>query len=175
MIIKSEKGEIVPLFVVCLALLLVILFLEGMGTLFFLMFWVCLVGCGRYWLAFGKTFILEEEGCTVCFLWYRKEYRWDELQVKRYANYRPCIPLLKCYCKEGAEFSPKNLHRPRWLAAADYCEMFHPMSFFFIYFYPENMRSRSLMFYVVDGNEFREKMREWGVPMENEYDISWYQ
>ena len=44
---------------------------------------ICCPSCER-------TVEMSAEGCTVRFLRYKKFYRWDELRVKRLADYRYC-------------------------------------------------------------------------------------
>ena len=38
-------------------------------------------------ISYGRTFVLTEEGCEVCFLWLRKQYTWGQLKTKRIEEY----------------------------------------------------------------------------------------
>lgn len=121
----------------------------------------------RYWIATGKTIIMSKEGCSIVFLWYRRYYRWDELQMKQFASYADAFGFRSPFLG-GAEFSPKALRKPKWLNALEYCQWVHPISFFFVYFRPDIiplMCEPKSDIYVVDEMEFRAKLKEWGVSL----------
>lgn len=124
----------------------------------------------RYWMATERTIILTKDGCTVCFLWYKKAYTWRELKVKRLVNYENSFGYKSPY-RGGAEFSPMNISKPRWLMPAEYSILAHPLSFIFVYFSPKELSqagSQYPMIYTVDEAIFREKIKEWGIQLQEE-------
>ena len=120
-----------------------------------------------------RTVEMSAEGCTVRFLWYKKFYRWDELQVKRLADYRYCNWGWNRYAKvieydEGAEFSPKSVKRREGTSPPSYC-VWHPLTYIYVNF--QNKASKetgklSEHICEVDKEFFLAKMAEWGVILE---------
>ena len=41
----------------------------------------------RLWMTMDRTLIMDEEGCTVSFLGFRKKYLWKNLRIKRIERY----------------------------------------------------------------------------------------
>jgi len=125
-----------------------------------------------YWMATGRTIIMDQMGCTVVFGKYRKCYRWDELKVKQYVDCRKCLGYGRQPYQSGAEFSIKEVKRPKWMQLGAYCQYFHPLTYIYVYFrprpenYPWIMKLNPPFCYPVDELEFRKKMIEWGVDMD---------
>lgn len=180
MVIKSGKiNKQMLIFLSAVTILLPVLFIfrtswedarDARITILCCVMWYSLMGSYVlvYWIATGRTIIMRKEGCTVAFLGYRWYYRWDELQMKRFADYDGAIGYGFPF-KGGAEFSPKVLRKPKWLNPLEYCQWAHPISFFFVCFRPEVPVSKDSTcwarsdIYVVDEMEFRAKLKEWGV------------
>lgn len=117
---------------------------------------------------------MSAEGCTVRFLWYKKFYRWDELQVKRLADYRYCNWGWNAYHKvieydEGAEFSPEPVKRREGTSPPSYC-VWHPLTYIYVNFRnkaAEEAPKWSEHICEVDKEFFLAKMAEWGVVLED--------
>lgn len=120
----------------------------------------------RYWIAACRTLIMNEDGCTVQFLWYRRHYKWSELETKDIEDYTNSFGYLEPY-KGGAIFSRKKSKKPAWLMPFDYSFLFHPLCFFFVYFDPRihfnKWDYRCPDLYVVDEATFRVNMSKWNV------------
>ncbi len=123
------------------------------------------------WQGTGKKIIINQYGCVIRFLWFEKQYAWQELSVRKYVDYSKTIEIRSgsqegpIYMK-GAEFSVKPIHRPKWLSPIVYSQLVNPMSFFFVYFQPADFivnDARYPTIYMVDEGIFREKMLEWNV------------
>ena len=131
----------------------------------------------RYWVATGRTIIMDSEGCTIQFLWYRKCYTWDQLKTKRFADYKHSLGYKASYIA-GAEFSPNMVRKPKWLKPVEYCALIHPVSFFFVTFKPaddllKNARqypstTQFPCIYMVDEMAFRDKMKEWNIQLQED-------
>ncbi len=159
------------------------------GTVFLLVFYiVCgfsLLGLGIFvvlnicilpwYIASGRKFVFDSDGVTVQFLWIKKQYRWDELQLKQYVTYggikayASVIPKVK-----AVEFYTKKVTIPK-MDAHSYSMLFHPFAFIFVYFPPFktwrqdtswNERGRTRIIYEADEEEFLAKLNEWGVELE---------
>lgn len=171
MIIKSEKGNMEQIVIMfgCIAAFIILMAVGvkcSMGFLFACAF-ILLFGAMRYWIATGRTLIMDEEGCTVCFGWYRKKYKWDELKVKRMEDYRNAFGHRSPYTK-GVIFSPYTIHKPKWLKPDEYSKYVRPFTFFFVYFPPEKRtRANGPALYTIDEVVFLEKMKIWNVKLEN--------
>ena len=120
-----------------------------------------------------RTVEMNAEGCMVRFLWYKKFYRWDELQVKRLADYRYCNWGWNRYAKvieydEGAEFSLKPVKRREGTSPPSYC-VWHPLTYIYVNFRnkaAEEAPKSSEHVCEVDKEFFLAKMAEWGVVLE---------
>ena len=127
-----------------------------------------------YWLATGRTFVFDAEGITVRLGFYSRRYRWEDLKTKRIERYR----VQNWYFEETeaytgwAEFSVKEIRRPRWQLPEKYSTRRHPLSYIFVHFPSEKFEScvkysrRFAPCYVTDEQEFLSKMQEWGVELE---------
>lgn len=94
--------------------------------------------CNR--IATGRTIIMDKEGCTVLFGRYRKQYRWNELNVKKYIfSYsglgdRP--HGIGIMYREGVVFLKHRTKLLKWMSTYTYCYDVRPLSSIFVYFYP---------------------------------------
>ncbi|MBQ3069147.1 MAG: hypothetical protein IJD01_04265 [Clostridia bacterium] len=133
-------------------------------------------GCLCRLIATGRTFLFCEEGITVCLLWYKRMYRWDELKIKRFVHYKG-VPtrISRTPVCLAAEFCAKDIHIPQQWDACIYSSWRRPLSMIFVYFTPptyQNNKPSSItmtsfpVLYEADEETFRAKLLEWGVEME---------
>ena len=124
-------------------------------------------------VAYGRTFVLDSQGCTVCFLWLRKKYLWDELLTKRIGAY-PKLMLNsrgECPYRRGATFAPFRFRHSRYISPKLY-SILYPWSFVYINLHiPDPVICGSVVrypgrYYEADEQEFREKMKQWHVELE---------
>ena len=113
----------------------------------------------------GRTFIMDEEGCTVCFWKYRKKYSWGELKTKRIEKH--VLPSMfrgriSCPYLKEAIFAPYKIRKPKVIRAELY-SIFHPLSCIYINFALENDNWQTGRYYEVEEATFRQKMKQWGV------------
>ena len=119
-------------------------------------------------IATGRTFILDQEGCTVLFWKYRKKYTWGELKTKRIESHH--LPSMlrgryTCPYLTEAIFSPYRIHKPKLIRAGLY-SLFHPFSCIYINFSNKDANYQHGRYYEVEEATFRQKMKEWGVELE---------
>lgn len=116
-------------------------------------------------IATGRTIIMNEEGCIVSLLRYRREYKWDDFQIKTVVNFRPSL-LDRLSYNKAAVFSTKSkIYNTFWWNPIDYSWMFHPLTFVFINFTPRKKWIDSKV-YEIDEEEFMSKMRKWNVELD---------
>ena len=172
MIIKSNKytvivGILLSFFSLIIPVLLYNKHPNGCGSA---ILFACLsIIVLRHWITVGRTIEIHKDGITVKFLFIKKLYNWDDLVLRRYTNYENCLALRSLPYGYGAEFSTKD-RGFRFLKAHDYAFIFRPFSLVFVYF-DNNLLSKiklnNPVYYLVNGDEFRRLMEEWGVEMEN--------
>ncbi|MDO4337444.1 MAG: hypothetical protein Q4C91_05055 [Eubacteriales bacterium] len=180
MVIKSEKGYYGYIMVGIVAIVIFIIITWDMGEVLEVKmvlcsgYAFCILLMINYWIMVGRTLIMDERGCTVCFLWLKKEYRWEELKVKRIEDYSKCMGSKGPHYKGGAVFSLRdNIHRPAWKHLGDYLAL-HPikvLTSFFVYFemkpgVKKKEGDTGYGYYEVDEKVFRENMKKWGVELE---------
>jgi len=139
-----------------------------MLTLSIIVFLLLILFTFRFWVAFGRTLKMDSKGITVKFLWYQKQFLWEELKGKRYFNASDCIAFNIPAFPYGVEFSAEELRRSPKTAPETYCLLFHPFSYVFVRFTPDRtptLRSENRYFsdnYTVNEEKFRNQMKEWG-------------
>lgn len=90
----------------------------------------------RFDIATGRTIIMDEEGCSVSWGKYRREYKWNDFQVKAVVDFRPSL-LDRYIYNRSAIFSTKpKIYNSLWWSPIDYSWMLHPLTFVFINFTP---------------------------------------
>ena len=121
-----------------------------------------------YWISTGRTLVLDENGCTIRFLWFKKLHRWDDLQEKSVADYKDVAARPMPY-HGGVVFAAKRMKR---IGSAHpiYYSALRPFSSFYIYFRPEHLSEHRsyVKLYTVDEAVFREKMACWGVILDGD-------
>lgn len=167
-IIKSDKMWLVFLIILCSAFLWYICLLgDVFSQRYFVDFAVvCLsILCLRYWIVFGRTLKMSAQGCEVSFLFIRRFYKWQDLDI-RFEYYSHRVSNRQPY-SEGVLFSPKKISKPDWMLPATYCLLVHPFSFFFVYFYPRKEYNKWVIrypdFYAADKTELLGLLKAWGV------------
>ncbi|MBQ3004412.1 MAG: hypothetical protein IJD88_00630 [Clostridia bacterium] len=128
----------------------------------------------RFWITYGRTLIMDEEGCTVKFLCFRRKYKWTELKTKRVEDYTRALRYREPFTG-GVIFCKKRTRKPKWLTPSNHCMLVHPFSFFFVYFdphtnVPEGSYHYQIKAYVVEKEKFLKQMKEWNVDLENAYE-----
>ena len=126
----------------------------------------------------SKTLIFSEDGCTVKLLWFKRFYRWSELETKRYIDlcelqnidvsslfgFRRILPYKSC-----AEFSVKKLNGSVTRYPTTRAIFLGIFSYFYVYFDSPSMsksQKERAFEYLIDESEFRSKLQEWGVEMQ---------
>ena len=122
------------------------------------------------WISGGRTIIMKKEGCAVSFGKYQREYKWEDFKIKAVEDFSRTYWGLTAY-KKAAIFSPRYIYKPWWWPPSTYALYLHPFSFIYIYFTPEKKDPRNFTDYEVDEKEFLEKMKEWGIELD---EISFY-
>ena len=54
----------------------------------------------RFWIGMGRTLIITRQGCTVQFLWYKRNYCWSELKTKQ-GDGSPALLARRRYDERG--------------------------------------------------------------------------
>ncbi len=123
-------------------------------------------------ISYRRTLIMDEEGCTIKFLWFTHKYKWTELETKRIEDYTNALRYMEPYGK-GVIFYKKRVRKPKWILPSHYNIFIHPFSFFFVYFDPhidsriiKKKRAKQAL-YCVEESEFLKQMAEWGVELED--------
>lgn len=116
----------------------------------------------------GRTFIMSEDGCTVCFWKYQKDYTWEELKTKRIEAHN--LPSMldgrnSCPYLKEAIFSPYRIRKPRIIRAATY-SLLHPLSCIYVNFSLENKDYQIGRYYEIEEASFRKKMDQWGITLD---------
>ena len=126
MVVKSGKGNRVM--GIASVLIIIILMYNDIEILV-----GTLVLFTRLWIALDRTLIMDEEGCTVSFLGFKKKYLWKNLSIKRIEHYYYDVGAYNYYGDSDAiVFSVHRIHKPRWMQAYDYSFLIHPFSFLYI-------------------------------------------
>ena len=115
----------------------------------------------------GRTFIMNEEGCTVCFWKYRKKYTWGELKTKRIESHvLPSMFRGSVFCPylKEAIFAPYKIRKPK-VIRADLYSIFHPFSCIYVNFAIEDEKWQTGRYYEVEETTFKEKMKQWSVEL----------
>lgn len=84
----------------------------------------------------GRTFILDESGCTIRFWKFQKKYTWDQLKTKRIEKFDspPIITgAFSCYYLTEAVLCPHKIHKPKFVRPSTY-GIIHPFSCVYINF-----------------------------------------
>lgn len=120
-------------------------------------------------ISYGRTFVLSEDGCTVCFLNYRKHYSWGELKTKRIEHYYSPDAFggtISCPYIEVAIMAPHVIHKPKFIRAPLY-SCLHPLSCIYINFALNEGNYETGRYYEVDKETFLQYMKAWNINWES--------
>lgn len=123
-------------------------------------------------LSWGKKYTFSKEGCTVQFGLYKKHYDWGELKTKQIITVRRAsfvdknaVSLFVFSKHKFRTFKLMKYMRPH-----EYGAYIHPLSFIYLNTVPEEITDEKLKkgfaIYPVREAEFREKLKSWGVELE---------
>lgn len=169
--VKSEAKNTAMVFFLFLcsvtASLLMLFFFQN-AIIAIVLFLITCILCMRQWVATGKTLIIDGNGVTVKFLWIHKHYSWWELKTKRIVSLKNSYGYKDSYTK-CVELSSKKILRPHWIKPAEYCTIFHPVTYLFLYFptKEQSVHVRYPSIYEIDERLFTEAISEWGIIFEN--------
>ena len=176
MIVKSDKAIHVEYFLMIAGLLFLeiictknlvremieISLIIGLSAIMNLViFWMMLE-----WIQMSKTIIMNSDGCIVKLWKIHKTYTWEEIKIKR---------IEKFYLKnvgsiEGIVFCKHSIFKPKWVYPGNFAFLSPFLSYFFVCFNEENDGKKKLTgvhSYVVNKDEFVEKMNLWNVELED--------
>ena len=114
-----------------------------------------------------RTIEIDENGCTVSLLFFKKRYLWNELKTKHLEDYGSRFFPASAFArniKRGVIFSTKeNFRTPKMVHITGYwAYCLNPFCFFVVLFKPEE-GVYTEGFYEVDEDVFMSKMEEYGV------------
>ncbi len=124
----------------------------------------------RIYVSVGRTLTMNQEGCTISFLCFRRTYKWSEFKAIRLIKCMPDV-LHGFPYSEGCVFLKKRekLHPE---LVTEYSIFIRPFSFVYVYFKPEKELKKwyesYLPRYEIEKVIFMEKMRKWNVPVQGE-------
>lgn len=173
MCIKSDKTTLLGNVIITISLVLLVIYFYFTLRMKYPIVFTILVIVLSYmliaqWFCTERTIILDNEGCTVSFLFLHRRFSWDEIQYRRYVDMKYATGS-KPINDKGVEFSTRPINRPKRLMCYDFSLLFCPFSFhyFFVYFPPvlSNRKSNDLLpnYYTVEESEFRNNMEQWDI------------
>ena len=167
LIIKSKNGYVsmIALIMCCILGFFVILMNEKASICFSSIFCMILLLIAlRYWIATGRTLIMDKNGCRVSFLWYKKAYSWNELT--KYTETYENIISYRFLHDGGYIFSTKPINKPKWMGPIEYCAIVHPFAVFFVCCTPPELtkaHKQYALIYPVDKEELTACFLKWEV------------
>ena len=118
-------------------------------------------------VAYGRTFLFDENGCTVVFGKYRKHYAWRDLKVIQYEGSQRALHYARTEARPDTRlvFLQKTAKPPRRIGIESYCIFFHPLSCIFVGFLKSEQKAGSRLdkIYIAPGEEFQMRLKQWGV------------
>ena len=124
-------------------------------------------------MIYGSTLTMDENGCTLDFLWIRKKYLWSDLKTIRVEDLRATI--YATHDSSGYEkcivFSTKARIKPFIYATPNFRYDFFGTHFktFFVYFVKYNKdgkRNDNGTLWSCEEEEMLAKLKEWGIEPE---------
>lgn len=171
MTVKSDRNNaagIVMLFICAASLLFMTYILTNSALVTGLCGIPLVILLALYWVSTGRTLTMDENGCTIRFLWFKKLFRWEDLQEKSVADYKSLSAHPMPY-HGGVVFATKRMKRIGD-AHPIYYSALRPFSSFYVYFHPEHLTEHRsyVKLYTVKESDFREKMSRWGIVLDGE-------
>ena len=133
-------------------------------------FFLCIIPfcfATKYWIAVGRTFVIDQAGVIVKFFCIQKRYNWQEIKVRNIEYRKNSIGYRLPYVK-GAVLCKYTLNKPRWMMSATYGVLFRSFSLIFVHFPVEQELFKGIRcpdLYVVDENIFIEKLATFGIEL----------
>lgn len=128
------------------------------------------------WIAYSRTFLFDETGCTVSLGKYKKHYSWAKLRFVELRDCRNTFYFNRTENKpeEIMVFSQNPIKFPRWIDISYYAIFFHPLSCIFVGFYTYPQENSTILgksfegekIYIAPKKELLQKLSEWGVKVE---------
>lgn len=145
LIIKSDKDNMYIVLIFGIAVVgLIILWISSFGEAD--LFWVLMIAllsrmALSEWIGTNRTFIMDKNGCMICFYRYKKFYSWDEFAIKRWENCNPrnganCTDGYEISYFEGVIFSKYPFEKPKWMSPDEFIVFLRPLTCFCVHFYP---------------------------------------
>ena len=120
-----------------------------------------------YTFSVGRTYCYSKVGCTISFLFYRKVYQWEDLQIKKYEKkFTYIVGRWSCGEADGVFFSvkPYKYHKMNG-SPITLSEIFQPSKFYVLF--PYEIKKYDMFPYpMADRDEFLGLLKEWGVKIE---------
>ena len=125
-------------------------------------------------LVYGMTLTMDENGCTLDFLWIRKKYLWSDLKTIRVEDLREALyatPDSSGY-EKCIVFSTKARIKPFIYATPhfryDFLFRIHFKTFvvYFVKYDKEGKRCHSDALWACEEEEMLTKLKEWGIEPE---------
>ncbi len=153
--------------IIALLWLLVILWPILFYGQLWIVFAICLIWCAIVflcWMWLGRLVVFTEKGCSIKFLWWKKECLWEELHTARYFKFSRPNGYLLTYTS-GAVFSLRTNNTN--VSPFSLYSFFHPFSFVFVCFTPtKRCPKHDLKVYEIDESFFRNQINKWGITMQ---------
>lgn len=108
---------------------------------------------------------MDADGCIVIWGRYKRQYGWDDFQIKAVASFSSGIFQKNTYTKAAIFFCKPKIHKVVMWNPIDYSWIVHPLTFIFINF-PPPKRWSDRKVYEIDEEIFMSKMKEWDVELE---------
>ena len=127
---------------------------------------IALIGNIRLIISYGRVFEMDENGCTIKFLFFKaRRYKWSEFKTIRLEDNSQRLfggdPYKKCVVFSTRE----NFHTPEMINILTYMELcLRPFRFFVVFF--KTKTSKEVGVYKVDEELFMSKMKEFGVEVQ---------
>ncbi len=141
-----------------------ILYIEDV-SLFILYGFSCLafILIALYWIATGRTIVLEPDGAEISFLWIKRKYSWDQLLTKQFFKCENGLGFRIPYT-DGIELCHRKVSRPSWIKPMQYNFIFHPFAYIVIHFPPINKTPiKYPALYEVDRKTLVNAIKKWGL------------
>lgn len=147
----------------------------GYGVLFYLTFksvlltygiiLFCLLVAIRFFVAFGRTFMLDETGITVSILGLHKKIAWEQFAHIAAYDSKNSLGYKDVACA-GIEFSVRKMTRRLRCSPATYCFLFRPCSYIFCTYENIVVQPNGIKYpiiYAVDEKEILAKLTAMGI------------
>ena len=173
MVFKPNKFFVIFLVVLSVLIISVFAFMTfdntkwGWDYIFFILIFLILF---RLILKSSYTIIMDEKGCTVKFLFYKKTHKWEELKTIRIEDLSLTRDVGRVFSK-CIVFSTKSKLRPfkyqsPYSRYEVYGNVFNTFAVYFIKYKPNGKRADDGILWACDEEEMLAKIKEWGVEPE---------